>query len=41
MYLLKDRSMNEVIKQFNKFLKDVDYKVNILNSDNEFNNQPF
>ena len=41
MYLLKDRSMNEVIKQFNKFLKDVDYKVNILNSDNEFNNKPF
>ena len=38
MYLIKDRSMNEVIKQFNKFLKDVDYKVNILNSDNEFNN---
>ena len=38
MYILKDRSMNEVIKQFNKFLKDVDYKVNILNSDNEFNN---
>ena len=30
--------MNEVIKQFNQFLKDVDNKVNILNSDNEFNN---
>ena len=38
MYLLKNRSMNEVIKQFNQFLKDVDNKVNILNSDNEFNN---
>ena len=28
--------MNEVIKQFNQFLKDVDNKVYILNSDDEF-----
>ena len=37
MYILKNKSMNEIIDKFNIFLKDIDNKINIISSDDEFN----
>ena len=39
MYILKNRTMSQVISKFEQFLDEAD--CNIINSDDEFNNKPF